>query len=100
MRITGEGEREARPGQAVDLDASGTTDPEGDELDFSWGVYPADPDVASKIEIDGKSSPQARIVVPPGLEGETIPILLSVTDRGEPNLTCYGRILIKVGRAE
>ena len=39
-------------------------------------------------------------MVAPELAGETIPILLTVTDRGEPKLTRYGRVLIKVGRAD
>jgi hypothetical protein len=100
VRIRGERVREARPGEGVDLDASGTTDPDGDDLDYSWSVYPATPESSGKVVIEGKSSPQARVVVPPGLAGEAVPILLTVTDRGEPRLSRYGRVLIKVGRAD
>jgi len=100
VRIAGEREREAKAGDGVVLDAGGTTDPDGDGLDFSWGVYPVDADLAGKIVIERKSSPQARVVVPPGLAGETIPILLTVIDRGRPRLARYGRVLIRVEAAE
>jgi hypothetical protein len=80
----------------VDLDAGGTTDPDGDGLDFAWGIYPADPDVAGKVVIEGRDSPRARVVVPPMLAGRAVPILLAVTDRGYPKLTRYGRVLITV----
>ena len=38
----------------------------------------------------------ARLVIAPELAGRTIPILLTVTDRGRPRLTRYGRVLITV----
>ena len=100
VRIAGERERKAKAGDVVALDAGGTTDPDGDGLDFAWGVYPAIPDVAAQGRHRGPGHAEARVVVAPELAGETIPILLSVTDRGRPRLTRYGRVLIKVERAE
>jgi hypothetical protein len=100
VRIRGQRERTAKPGGVVDLDAGDTTDPDGDGLDFAWGVYPVDPGVAGKVIIEGRDSPKARVVVPPMLAGQTLPILLAVTDRGNPRLNRNGRVLIKVERAE
>jgi hypothetical protein len=99
VRIRGERERTAKAGGMVDLDAGGTTDPDGDGLDLSWCVYPVDPDMADKVVIEGRDSPKARVVVLPMLAGKTIPILLAVTDRGRPRLTRYGRVLILAERA-
>lgn len=100
VRIAGQRQRKARPGQPVALNASGTTDPDGDGLDFAWRVYPVTSESSNKIliEDDGTSTP--RVILPPDLEGQTIPILLSVTDRGEPRLTRYGRVLIEVEKGE
>ena len=84
----------------VTLDAGGTTDPDGDGLDFAWSVYPATPEVSRKVVIEGRDTRNPRVVIAPELAGQTIPILLTVTDRGEPRLTRYGRILIKVERSE
>ena len=100
VRIRGERERKAKAGNVVDIDAGSSTDPDGDGLDFSWGVYPIDPDVAGQVIIEGRDTPRTRVVFPRMLAGKTIPILLAVSDRGRPRLTRYGRVLIGVEKAE
>ncbi len=100
VRIRGEGVRVVEPGAAVVLDATGSIDPDGDGLAFSWGLYPALPGVATGINIEGRDTSQARVVIPQEWAGKTIPILLTVTDRGHPKLTRYGRVLITVRRKE
>jgi hypothetical protein len=100
VRIAGKWERKARPGQTVSLDASGTTDPDGDRLDLAWQVYPIGLGVSDKVRIEGRNSSNPRVILPRELAGRTIPILLSVTDRGDPGLTRYGRILIEVEESE
>jgi hypothetical protein len=98
VRIAGDRERRVDPGERVDLDAEGTTDPDGDDFDFAWGVYPTSLEISRKVAIEGRDTKHPKIVIAPELAGETIPILLAVTDRGEPKLTRYGRVVIKVGR--
>ena len=56
VRIAGDRERKVKAGDVVSLDAGGTTDPDGDGLDFSWSVYPAAPDVARKVVIEGRDT--------------------------------------------
>ena len=56
VRIAGDREREVKAGDVVTLDAGGTTDPDGDELDFAWSVYPATPDVSRKVVIEGRDT--------------------------------------------
>lgn len=99
VRIAGGREPTVPAGATVDLDATATTDPDGQGLDFTWCLYPIAPDVAGQIVIQGEDSPRARIAVPPNLASQTIPVLLTVTDRGQPKLTRYGRVLIKVEAA-
>jgi hypothetical protein len=82
VRIRGERERRAEAGGVVDLDAGGTTDPDGDGLDFAWAVYPADSDLARKVIIEGRDTSRPRVVIGPKSAGRCIPLLLSVTDRG------------------
>jgi hypothetical protein len=100
VRIRGERERTAKAGGVVDLDAGGTTDPDGDGLDFSWAVYPADSDLARKVVIEGRDTSRPRVFIGPESADRSIPLLLSVTDRGSPRLTRYGRVLITVPIAE
>ncbi len=100
VRIAGERERTVPAGATVDLDATATTDLDGDGLDFAWSLYPIAHDGAGQVVIQGEDSSRARIAVPSNLAGQTIPVLLTVTDRGQPKLTRYGRVLIKVEKAK
>jgi hypothetical protein len=99
VQIAGDRER-AKVGDVVELDAGGSTDPDGDVLDFSWTVYPTTPDLARKVVIEGRDASRARVVIGRDLAGATIPILLSVADRGKPRLTRYARVLIRVERGD
>jgi hypothetical protein len=100
VRIAGQREWKARPGQTVALDGSGTTDPDGDGLDFAWCVYPTASEGTGKVVIEGRDTPTPRVRFPPALAGRAIPILLSVTDRGTPRLTRYARVLIEIEGSE
>ena len=100
VRIAGDRVRKAEAGGVVALDAGGTTDPDGDGLDFAWGVYPVAPDVAGRVIIEGRDTPRARVKVPAMLVGSSIPILLAVSDRGHPRLTRYGRVLVRIERVD
>ena len=73
VRIAGDREREVEPGRAVALDAGGTTDPDGDGLDFSWSVYPATPDVSRKVVIEGRDTRNPRVVIDAGAGGPVDP---------------------------
>jgi hypothetical protein len=96
VRISGEPIRQAKPGESVALDASGTSDPDGDHLTFEWSLYPHDPEVAAAVMIRGGDTATPRIEVSPTLTGKTIPVLLTVRDSGTPSLTRYGRVLLQV----
>ena len=96
VRISGESTLPVKPGEVVTLDASGTTDPDGDDLTFEWSIYPHDPDIANIVTIHGGKTAMSRFEVGPILAGKTIPILLTVRDSGKPSLTRYGRVLLRV----
>lgn len=95
VRIRGERDRAAAVGAEVVLDAGESSDPDGDGLVFAWTIYPAD-DARGIPEIDGRTDAVARLRVPAGWSGRTIPVLLSVTDDGAPPLTRYGRVIVEV----
>ncbi len=93
-------ERTARAGEAISLDASGSSDPDGDRLSFAWSVYPVVADLTNHISIEGRSTSVARVIASPRFRGMTVPILLSVSDQGTPPLTRYARVLIVIAESE
>ena len=96
VSIEGKRERVARPGDVISLDASRTTDPDGDRLTFTWTIYPVLPGAPNEVTIEGRTERIARVIPSPRCAGKTLPILLSVTDHGTPPLTRYARVYFSV----
>jgi len=88
------------PDQEVLLDASASTDPDGDPLAFRWYNYNEVTTYNGEITISVPEKSKAIIKVPPDADNEQIHIILEVTDRNEiANLTSYRRIVIDVNSA-
>ena len=82
-----------KKGKTITLDASESFDPDKDELSFEWLVYPEVPEFDKNVSLkyDGK---KAVIQVNNTKPIESLPVLLRVTDNGNPKLVSYKRILI------
>jgi hypothetical protein len=86
---------EAKAGQTLALDATGSTDPDGDKLSYRWFVYPEPGTYKGKATIRNAASPRAALDVPADARGTTIHLILEVTDDGEPRLTRYRRVVVR-----
>ncbi|MDR8393355.1 DUF1593 domain-containing protein [Aliifodinibius sp. S!AR15-10] len=84
-----------KPGTSVTLDASGTTDPDGDNLTYSWWIMSAAETYQQEVTLAGANSEQATVQVPVNAAGKSFHVILEVTDNGSPNLTSYRRIIIE-----
>jgi hypothetical protein len=81
----------------VPLDASGWRDPDEDDLDFAWTIYPEAGSYRGSIPIiQDPTAPQTSFVAPNVESPQTIHIILSVSDRGSPPLTRYARVIVTV----
>jgi hypothetical protein len=97
--------------QTIPLDATGSSDPDGQTLHYKWFVYEEaglNGTHGADISISNADSPLARVTVNspcregwlPGMlpcRGEGVAhIILEVTDEGTPRLTSYRRVILHV----
>lgn len=104
----------AKVGESVSLSAEGSNDPDGNQLSYSWFLYP-EAGSASSVAVDvkdvqgkrGEDNLSAPAVLSigeggkPGVEVKALRagtehLILAVTDNGTPSLTSYRRVIVTV----
>ena len=83
-------------GRRLDLDAEGTTDPDGDHLTYRWFVYREPGTYPGRLTIEHSDSPNATLDIPTDASGKSIHVILEVTDDGQPPLTRYRRVVVAI----
>jgi hypothetical protein len=83
----------ANPGETVSLDATRSSDPDGQSLFYEWEIYPEGGYSAEILSTVDEGI--ARIHMPKLKNGDNISIVLRVCDTGTPQLVSYKRILIE-----
>ena len=79
------------------LDAAGTTDPDGDNLSYLWFNYPEAGSYKKFIKIDSAENARGVWVIAPEVEKkETAHFILKVTDKGNPQLSRYKRVIVNI----
>lgn len=86
----------SKAGKKLIFNASESTDPDNDELEYNWFVYEEPSTYKSPVRIEGNTSAIGKVHVPKDAKDSTIHLLLEVTDNGAPALTAYRRIIIEV----
>ena len=87
----------ARPGEKVKLTGAGSSDPDGGRLSFRWFVYPEAGTYGHDVPLSDATAETTALTLPADAAGKTIHVVLEVTDGGEPALTRYRRVVLRVG---
>lgn len=81
-----------KSGEGIYLNASASTDPDGDHLSFLWFSYPEAGTYPKNLINGSENSHQLYLVAPQVEKEETAHIILRVSDWGSPALSRYKRI--------
>ncbi|WP_433380915.1 nucleoside hydrolase-like domain-containing protein [Actinoplanes sp. CA-142083] len=86
----------ARTSQTVTLHGRGA-DPDGDRLGYRWWQYTDADTYAGTVALSNATSPTTSFQVPADAKsGDTIHLILEVTDNGTPALKHYQRVIVTV----
>lgn len=86
----------ASAGSRVKLNATGSSDPDGDALTYSWSFYNEPSSYDGSVKIENSSSALAELNLPKDASGKSIHIILEIHDDGTPNLYAYRRLIIEI----
>ena len=86
----------AAPGSSITLNTDGSSDPDGDSLNYSWSFYNEPSSYDGKVKIQNSSSSTTTVEIPSDASSKDIHIILELYDNGSPNLYAYRRIIINV----
>jgi len=85
---------QARSGKKIRLNAAGSRDPDGDQLDFRWWIYPEASGLPDDLAIP--TIHEAAMDLDPTQlpDSDAVHLILEVRDHGKPALTSYQRIIL------
>ena len=92
-----------KSGERISLSAEGSNDPDGQALAYEWFYY-GEPGTlllssgrtGAPLKIEDATNVNAWCTAPKVSKPETMHIILAVTDRGEPALTRYQRVVVTI----
>ncbi len=85
-----------KSGQGFGLDAFDTTDPDGDSFSFLWFNYSEAGTYKKMINIGAENTHGIYVIAPKVDKEVTAHFILKVTDKGEPQLSSYKRVIVTI----
>lgn len=84
------------PGSQLQLQATDSFDPDGDQLSFQWFFYQEPGTYDKQVEISNPASTNPTVHIPSDAAKKEIHIILKLKDNGSPSLYAYRRVVISV----
>jgi hypothetical protein len=86
-----------KSGEGFGLDANGSYDPDGDNLSYLWFNYPEAGSYKKPIPFNSAENMRSVWIIAPEVEKkETAHFILKVTDKGNPSLSRYKRVIVTI----
>lgn len=76
--------------------AASSTDPDGNELGYSWWEFEQASSYGGSVTIQDNASAVATVDVPCDASDRNIHVILELSDAGSPSLTTHRRVIIDV----
>lgn len=90
-------EIKVRSGDTVTLSGAGSSDPDGDELNYNWIFYKEVGTLnADGFKLEKPAEAEISFTAPKTDKVKTMHFILEVSDRGEPSLTRYQRVIVNI----
>jgi hypothetical protein len=96
IKINRKDDLTVKPGKTVSIDASESTDPDGDKISYKWYFYKEPSTLKNIPEIKNPEKSKISFQIPGTNQGGTLHLILEIKDSGEPVLTQYQRIILTV----
>jgi hypothetical protein len=94
--IQGKLDRDVKSTETISLDASGTFDPDGDDLSYYWFHYKEAGTYNGDVTIENPSVETTKLTFTDQSNSGTVHVILEVKDSGDPCLHRYARIILNV----
>lgn len=86
----------AKHGESLDIDASKSLDPDGDELQYRLYLYDSENENLLTDTVLNIENGIFKIVIPANSNSKIYNFILEVYDNGTPSLTSYRRIIVNI----
>lgn len=83
-----------KTGDAVNLSAKGSNDPDGDKINYRWWIYREAGASDKTVELTNAETQEVSFTMPQLQNGQELHVILEAKDSGNPSLFSYRRVIL------